>query len=244
LAKRLTLLTPLAYFHARLRNTFYRRRVGFLCFGLALVISACILLWPTSQRTQAAGSPHILPSDHLVVLNEPDPTTAIVEPAPAPIPTEIPAPTSTPFLIPETGLVWDRNAPGAYLWESPEGNILAHLPNGTKVRYLEGRSSYGNQPWTQVTTSAGEGWILDTQVYREAEDPVAYVVLQEGTYLRDQPGSGILQTLPMGTPIMGILEIQDVEGRNWALVEVVNGADGWVVEAWLSAEMPLGEPHD
>ncbi len=38
---------------------------------------------------------------------------------------------------------------------------------------------------------------------------------------------------------MKILEKQDTEGRTWVRVEVVDGTVGWVVEEWLSAEMPI-----
>jgi hypothetical protein len=48
----------------------------------------------------------------------------------------------------------------------------------------------------------------------------------------------------MGTPIMSILEMQETEGRTWALVEVLDGAVGWVVKDWLSEERPVGDSHD
>jgi hypothetical protein len=81
-------------------------------------------------------------------------------------------------------------------------------------------------------------------VFREVESPAAYIDVQDGTYLRDQPRGGIQQTLSMGTPIMSILETQETDGRTWALVEVVDGAVGWVVKDWLSAEMPVGDRRD
>lgn len=244
MANRLTLLTPMAYFHVRLRSMFYRRRVGFMVFGLALVISACILLWPSGQRTQAAGSPHILSADHLVTSNEPAPTFTFVESVPLPTSTDLPPSTPTPLPIPDSGVVWASSTNGVYLQESPESKILAHLPNGTKVRFLEGRAWYGNLPWIQVASPFGEGWILQSQVFRAGEDPVAYVAIREGTYLRDQPGGGVQQILSMGTPIMRILETQDMEGRTWAFIEVVDGSLGWVVRTWLSAEMPLDDHND
>ena len=247
MAKRLTMITPLAYFAVRLRNMFHKRRVGFIFFGLGLVIAAGIpsillrtgLLWPTGQHTQAA-----VPTDRLVGLNAPKPAVEIVESAPSPTPTYPPLLTPTSLPIPDSGLVWGRNASGVYLWESPKGKILAHLPNGTKVRFLDERSSYGNLPWIKVYSASREGWILQTQVFREIESPAAYIDIRDGTYLRDQPRGGIQQTLSMGTPIMSILETQETDGRTWALVEVVDGAVGWVVKDWLSVEIPVGDSQD
>jgi hypothetical protein len=238
------MITPWVYFAVRVRSMFYRRKVGFMFFGLGLVIAAGILLWPTGQHTQAAGPLHIVPTDRRASLNAPKPAVEIVESAPSPTPTYPPLLTPTPLPIPDSGLVWGRNASGVYLWASPKGKIRAHLPNGTKVRLLDERSSYGNLPWIKVYAASGEGWILQTQVFREVESPAAYIDVREGTYLRDQPRGGIQQTLSVGTPIMSILETQETEGRTWALVEVVDGAVGWVVEEWLSVELPVGDSHD
>jgi hypothetical protein len=137
--------------------------------------------------------------------------------------------------------VWGRNASGAYLWQSPEGKILARLPNSTEVRFLDERSSYGNLPWTKVDSPSGEGWILLTQVFRENRNPTAYISIGDGTYLRDQPRGGVQQGLSVGTPIMNILDSQDHGGRTWVQVEVLDGAVGWVAKEWLSANMPAEE---
>jgi hypothetical protein len=220
--------------------------------GFAVIITTGIpsmllragLLWPTGQHTQAVEPLHIVPTDRLAGLNAPKPAVAMVESAPSPTPTYAPLQTPTPLPIPDSGLVWGRNVAGVYLWESPKGKILAHLPNGTKVRLLDARSSYGNRPWIKIASPAGEGWILQTQVFREVESPAAYIDVRDGTYLRDQPRGGIQQTLSVGTPIMNILETQETEGRTWALVEVVDGAVGWVVQDWLSVEMPVADRQD
>jgi hypothetical protein len=159
-------------------------------------------------------------------------------------PTSLPLPTPTSRPIPATGLVWGRNAAGVYLWASPEGKILTHLANGTEVKFLEERSSYGNQPWIKVIAPDGEGWLLQMQVFRESENPVAYIDVWDGTYLRDQPRGGIQQPLSRGTPIMSILERQATDGRIWARVEVVDGAIGWVAEDRLAVELPAGKKQD
>jgi hypothetical protein len=83
-----------------------------------------------------------------------------------------------------------------------------------------------------------------TQVFRETRNPVAYIRIEEGTYLRDQPGGGVQQALSTGTPIMNIQEIRQDKGRTWVQVEVLDGSVGWVVQEWLSAEMPTGEKAD
>lgn len=213
-------------------------------FGISLVVAAGLLLWPAGRSSQAAGSPHVLPADRLLRSNAPQPAVEIAASIPSPSPTVPPSLTRTPLPVPDAGLVWGRNANGVYLWESPKSKILAHLPNGTKVRILEERSSYGNLPWIKVEAPCGEGWILQTQVFREVDSPAAYIAIQDGTYLRDQPRGRIQQTLSMGTPLMRILEKQETEGRPWVRVEVVDGAVGWVVEEWLSAEMPLPDSHE
>jgi hypothetical protein len=128
-----------------------------------------------------------------------------------------------------------------YLWQSPKGKILTRLPNGTEVRFLDERSSYGNLPWTKVQSPSGEGWMLQTQVFRGNRNPTAYIAIQTGTYLRDQPRGGVKQALSMGTPILHILGAQEAAGRTWVQVEVLDGAVGWVAEEWLSADMPVKE---
>jgi hypothetical protein len=212
--------------------------------GFGLIIAAGILLWPAGNSGQAAEPLHVVPADRFMVANAPKSAVEITESAPSPAPTFPPLQTPTPLPIPDTGLVWGRNAAGGYLWKSPEGKILAYLPNGTVVRFLEERSSYGNLPWIKIYSPSGEGWILQTQVFREFESPTAYVAIQDGTYLRDQPRGGIQQTLSVGTPIMSILETRETEGRTWVLVEVVDGTVGWVVEKWLSPVMPGADSHD
>jgi hypothetical protein len=237
----LTLLSPLAYFNARLRNTFYRRRTGFMLFGLSLGIAAGILLWPAGQSGQAAGSLHAVPAGRLMIPKEPQPLVEISDSVPSPTPTFPPLLTPTLLPIPNTGLVWGRNASGAYLWKSPDGKILARLSNGTKVRFLDERSSYGNLPWTKVHSPSGEGWILLTQIFRENRNPAAYITIKGGTYLRDQPRGGVQQALSLGTPIMNILNAQETEGRTWVQVEVLDGAVGWVAEEWLSDDLPTDQ---
>jgi len=196
------------------------------------------------QRGQATGALHVVPADRTMLPGAPQPTAEFAEVAPSPTPTNPPLLTPTPLVIPDTGLVWCKNAAGAYLWASPEGKILARLSNGTTVKFLDERSSYGNLPWIKIHSPLGEGWVLQTQVFREFESPTAYVAIRDGTYLRDQPRGGIQQTLSVGTPIMKILERQETEGHTWVQVEVVDGTVGWVVEEWLSAGMPVGDSHD
>lgn len=239
--RRLTLLSPLAYFIVRLRNTFDRRRTGWMLFGLSLGIAAGILLWPAAQGSQAAGFLHAVPAGRLMIPKAPQPLVEISVPAPSPTPTFPPLLTPTSLPVPSTGLVWGKNADGVYLWESPQGKILARLPNGTKVRFLDDRSSYGNLPWTKVHSPSGEGWLLLTQIFRENRNPAAYIAIQGGTYLRDQPRGGVQQALSLGTPIMSILNAQETEGRIWVQVEVLDGAVGWVAEEWLSGDLPTGE---
>ena len=212
--------------------------------GLSLVVAASILLWPAGQSSQAAGPLHIVPSGRLMISNASQPTADVAESAPSPTPTFPPLLTPTSFPIPNTGLVWGRNASGVYLWNSPEGKILARLPNGTEVRFMDERSSYGNLPWAKVYAPSGEGWILLTQVFRNNRNPAAYIDIGDGTYLRDQPRGGVKQPLSMGTPIMNILGAQETEGRNWVQVEVLDGEVGWVAEEWLSSEVPVYKNDD
>ena len=244
MSRRLTLLTPLAYINARLRSAFYRRRGSFLFLGLSFVVASGVLLWPTRQRSQAAGSLPAAPADRLMIPSEPQPSVERAESTPPPTPTFPPLQTPTSLPIPHSGLVWGRSAPGVYLWKAPEGKILTRLPNGTEVRFLEERSSYGNLPWIKVYSPSGEGWILLTQVFRENRNPAAYITIKDGTYLRDQPRGGIQQVLSMGTPIMNILRAQETEGRTWVQVEVLDGVIGWVAEEWLSADAPAGKNDD
>jgi hypothetical protein len=207
--------------------------------GFGLIIAAGILLWPAGNRGQAAGPMHVIPVDRVMLPVSPQITAEVAETAPSPTPTYPPLLTPTALSIPNVGLVWCRNAAGVYLWKSPEGNILARLPNGTVVRILEERSSYGNLPWIKINSPLGEGWILQTQVFRKFESAIAYVAIDGGTYLRDQPSGGIQQMLPVGTPIMKFIEEQETEEHAWVRVEVVDGTVGWVVEEWLSVEMPI-----
>ncbi len=210
-----------------------------MLFGLSLVIASGVLLWPAGHSSQAAGSLHVVPADPLMISTTQQPTAEMANPMLSPTPTFFPL-LPTPLPIPNTGLVWGRNASGVYLWQSPESKILARLPNGIQVRLLDERSSYGNLPWTKVQSPSGEGWILLTQVFRENRNPTAYITIEEGTYLRDQPRGGVQQVLSMGTPIMNILESMDDRGRTWVQVEVLDGAVGWVAQEWLSAAMPVG----
>jgi len=62
--------------------------------------------------------------------------------------------------------------------------------------------------------------------------------------LRDQPRGRVQQTLALGTPIMQLLERQEAEGRTWVRVKVVDGAIGWVVEEWLSTDLPFPDPPE
>ena len=239
--RRLALLTPLAYFNIRLRSALYQRRTGFVLFGLSLVIASGVLLWPAGHSSQAAGSLHVVPANRLLISTTLQPRVEMANTRPSPTPTFPPLLTPTTLPIPDTGLVWGRNASGVYLWQSPESKILTRLPNGTQVRLLDERSSYGNLPWTKVQFPSGEGWILLTQVFRENRNPTAFITIEEGTYLRDQPRGGVQQVLSKGTPIMNILESMDDRGRTWVQVEVLDGAVGWVAQEWLSAAMPVGE---
>ncbi len=165
MAKRLMMLTPLAYFSVCLRSALRRRRVGLIFLGIGLILAAGIpsrllrtdLPWPAGNRGQVAGPPHDVPTDRLILPGALQPTVEIAETAPSPTPTDPPLLTATSFPIPDDGLVWGRNAVGVYLWESPKGKILARLPNGTVVMFLEERSSYGNLPWIKVYSPLGEG---------------------------------------------------------------------------------------
>jgi hypothetical protein len=237
-AKRLTMLTPLAYIRARLVSALRKRRVGLMFLGLCLLAAACILIWPASRGGQAAGTLHDVSVTGAMLPTATRSAVGMAESASPPTPTLPPLWTPTPLPVPDTGLVWSRNAAGAYLWESPEGGILALLPNGAVVTILEARSSYGNLPWIKVRSPAGEGWIIQTHVFRKGERPVAYVAVAGGTYLRDCARGGVQQALPLGTPIMGILDAQENGSHTWVQVEVLDGTVGWVVEEWLSTEMP------
>jgi hypothetical protein len=208
--------------------------MGFLLFGLSLVVASGVLVWPTGHSSQAAGSPHTAPTDRFIAPSEWQPTTAMTVSMPSPTPTFPPLLTPTSLPIPNTGLVWGRNVSGAYLWQSPDGKILTRLPNGTEVHFLDARSSYGNLPWIKILSPSGEGWVLLTQVFRESRNPVAYISIKDGTYLRDQPRGAVQQALSMGTPIMKILAIQEHSGRTWAKVAVLDGTVGWVAQDWLS----------
>ena len=238
------MLTPLAYFNACLRSAFYRRRIGCLLFGWGLVIAAGIFLWPVDHSSQAAGSPHTVPTDRLMISNMSQPTAEHLESVPSLSPTLPPLLTPTPLPIPTTGLVWGKNAAGVYLWQAPEGKILTRLPNGIQVNYLDERSSYGNLPWIKVSSANGDGWVLQNQVFRKNKRPAAYVAIDQGTFLRDQPRGGVQQALSRGTPIMKILDAKETEGRTWVQVEVLDGAIGWVAKEWLSTELPVGENAD
>ena len=238
------MLTPLAYLNVRLRTAFYRRRLGFLFLGLSFLVSASILLWPAGQRGQAARPLHAVPAGRAMIPNEPKPAVEVALTAGSPTPTFPALMTPTPLPIPKIGLVWGRNASGAYLWKSPDGKILTRLPNGTEVHFLDERSSYGNLPWTKINSPSGEGWILLTQVFRENKRPAAYITIDDGTFLRDQPRGGVQQALSVGTPILHILDAQETEGRIWVQVEVLDGAVGWVAEEWLSAELPARDTND
>jgi hypothetical protein len=96
-------------------------------------------------------------------------------------------------------------------------------------------------PWIKVRSPVGEGWILQTHVFRKRERPVAYVAVLGGTYLRDRARGGVQQAMPMGTPIMGILDSQGTGGHTWVQVEILDGTVGWVVEEWLSPELPSSD---
>jgi hypothetical protein len=241
----LKLLTPLAYFWTRLRKACCRGSGGLMVFGLSLLIAAGILLWPAGLRSRAAEPlPHAGKRGNLVRTATPQAVLPAVETVPSPPPTATSLPTPTPLPIPDQGLVWVENASGVYLWGSPLGNILTHLPNGSMVQLLEERAAYGNLPWIKVCSPSGEGWLLQTQVFRARESPAAYIVSQQGTYLRDRPRGAVQQLLSLGTPIMNILAAQEGAGRTWAQVEVVDGTVGWVPEEWLAAELPMGANQD
>jgi hypothetical protein len=100
---------------------------------------------------------------------------------------------------------------------------------------LEERSSYGGLPWIKVKYPAGEGWLLQTQVYRQSEPPVAYITPRGGTNLRDRPQGGIEQVLFDGTPILSVGDTAQVGGLTWVEVEVLDGAVGWVVAEKLTS---------
>jgi hypothetical protein len=44
--------------------------------GLGLIIAAGILLWPTGNRGQAAGSLHVVPADRVMLPDSPQPGVA------------------------------------------------------------------------------------------------------------------------------------------------------------------------
>ncbi|MGD2157180.1 MAG: hypothetical protein PVG32_09925 [Anaerolineales bacterium] len=244
MSHRLSLLTPLAYFKLRLAGAL-RKRVPALTFlGMCLVIAAFILLWPTDRRIRAAGSFHPAPADLSISSITSTPADGIAESETSPTPTFPPAVIPTPITVPDSGLIWSKKATAAYLWESPEGKILTPLPNGTAVKLLDERQFYGNMPWIRIQSPKWEGWILQTQTFRTSDLPVAYVAIEEGTYLRDRPRGGVQKALPVGTPIMGFMGTQDAGGRTWVQVKLLDGAVGWVVEVLLAEEQPALDSPD
>lgn len=238
MSQRLTLLTPLAYFKLRLAYGLRKRMPALMFFGMCLVIAAFILLWPTNRSSLAAGSLHPVsagPSISLIVSTSADEG---VETEISPTPIYPPVIVPTPITVPDTGLIWSKKSAGTYLWESPKGKILTLLSNGTVVKLLDERRSYGNLPWIKIQSPVGEGWILQTQTFRAWDLPVAYVAIDGGTYLRDRPRGGIQRALPVGTPIMSFLDAQEAGGRKWVQVRVPSNEVGWIVEALLSDEQP------
>jgi hypothetical protein len=238
MTKRLTMINPLSYHLARLRRWVYHHRTGLVLLAICLGISVGLLLRPSRQSSLAADFYPITPTIQFGVEEQPQVILQTVEILPSNTPT--PLPQSTPAVLPthENGIVWSVTSPSVYFWEAPEGTILTRLQNGTSVRLLGERSSYGNLPWIKIESPSGEGWLLQTDVFREERQPTAYIAIVTGTFLRDRPRGGVQQMLPMGTPIMAIMDNIELDNRVWVQVEIVDGTVGWVVEAWLAEHQP------
>ena len=229
------MLTPFGYYKFCLVGAF-RKRKSTLVFSVFCLIIACVILFtPPSQGGEAAGDVSHMSVDG-VLLQDPYLAVEMVERKLTPTPTFPLSLTPTPLSVPDTGVVWNQKADGAYLWESPDGSILTMLPNGSVLKFLGERQAYGNVHWVKVQSPDGEGWISWTHVYRVSIFPVAYIAHGEWTYLRDQPRGRVQQVLTVGTPILRILDSQELDGHSWVQIELLNGAVGWTIEALLVDE--------
>lgn len=126
----------------------------------------------------------------------------------------------------ETGRVYLRSQPTA-----SSKNANRTLPNGSPVWFSQSRNGF---LW--VESNIGTGWITERYVCYDTNPQVetrSYICGAETgkVYFRNQPKStsqNAKRTLSNGTPV-DILQYRN----GFALVQIKNGATGWVTERYV-----------
>lgn len=172
------------------------------------------------------------------------PSNLTSTPLPTAQPTPTRPPTETPLPIPDTGLIWNPNGQGVYLWQTPGQNILTWLANGVIIRFLDEWEPYGGKAWARVDWDGQAGWVNATIVWRVTM-PETFPVVLEGTYLFAAPAGNLLIWLSPGTPVRPgvgwvsrvtpiVQEIVGKNGQQWMRVTLLDGMEGWVQKVRLA----------
>jgi hypothetical protein len=136
--------------------------------------------------------------------------------------------------IPATAVIWNRTAAGSYLYETPGGQILMHIPNNTWVELLDVWSDKGTVPFGLAVVSHTEGWLDMRHVHRmpQPSTPVIQVKPLEGVFLYDRPGGQAGLWLSPGTPL---LPHRSESSAGWHEINLlVGGLRGWLPSERLS----------
>jgi hypothetical protein len=155
-------------------------------------------------------------------------------PSPTPVPTFTPQPTATPLAIPVTGVVWNPTGEGIYLWQTPGKNILAWLPNGTVLQFLDEWQPYGGLAWARLSFDGQEGWVDAPKILRLAiPEAGVTLVTGEGGYLYTQPQGQKITWLTPGTPVQFYADSQSIEQQGWVQVTLPDQQTGWLQQTLL-----------
>jgi len=162
--------------------------------------------------------------------------TATIQPTPTPtgtpLPTMAPTPEPSPTPSPQN-LVWAPDTVGAYLRDSPNGTILALIPNGDSLEVSDQVEKMGGVFWYQVWYGGQSGWVVADYVHQFTNPSFLVVASEAGAYLRDAPQGQVLSWLSQGTPIEWVLQELDGDAFIWAQVELPDGSVGWVARFLL-----------
>ena len=197
--------------------------------GALLVVK---MIFDMNQPTDvAAVAPTVTPEP---TSTAPAPTrqtevSRVVEVTPTAAPTDAPKEEVSPI-----NLVWVKEGLGANLRADPAGQVLAVVPNGTRVEIQDTKEVSGTN-WVKISSGIYAGWMAKGLVFVVSGDSAVYHVVNEGAYVREKAWGAVLDTLQSGTPIIvtgeAVADTDTFEGAvklNWTPVRLLDGRTGWI----------------
>ncbi|GAB4577505.1 MAG: hypothetical protein Fur0022_02360 [Anaerolineales bacterium] len=167
---------------------------------------------------------------------QPSPTST---PLPTPQPTSTRPPTETPLAIPDTGLIWNPDGEGVYLWQTPGENILDWLANGTVIRFLNAWEPYGGLAWAWISFDGQEGWVDATKLLRLTIPETGLSLVDgAGSYLYTQPLGQKITWLSPGTPLQVHESHSPTTVQGWVQVTLPDQQTGWLPQSLIQVIFP------